>query len=169
MVDELIDYFSKELSARKLVFQYMKGWDLLFWMSLFLFIGGISLTLIYKNMLFASAGILLLIYATNQLNRKAKHIIYNQYKIEVKTSLWSADGQYHNYIKNQIEIYLSDRQLVTEKKLNNLINQLIKRAENSKPTISFYRACLLFCFFLCGHSLKSSYLKAQMLKPQYFY
>jgi flagellar basal body-associated protein FliL len=136
MVDELIDHFSKKLSARKLVFQYMKGWALLFWMSLFLLFGGIILSLFYKSM-FVIAGILLFIFATYQLNRKAKQVIYNQYDIVVETSLWSADSQFHNYIQNQIEIYLSDRQLVNEKKLDSLIKQLSKRAESSKSTIFF--------------------------------
>ncbi|RED32197.1 hypothetical protein [Paenibacillus sp. VMFN-D1] len=146
MADELIDYFSNKLSAKSLVFKYMKGWDLFFWIALCFFIVGLILSIIYKNILFISAGILISIFATYKLNQKAKQIINDKYKIVIHTMLWSSDNQYYNYIQNQIKNYLCESQLNSERQLDKLIEQLSKRAESLKPTIFFLPGLFIVLF-----------------------
>ncbi|MEX3620115.1 hypothetical protein [Paenibacillus glucanolyticus] len=146
MVDELILYFSKSLNSKALVFKYMKWVERFFWISLLIVIAGGVYTILFNKGSFLAIGIVIFIFAAYILNRKAKQIIKEKYGIVVQTKLWSADNRYHRYIQNQIEDYLSDRHLDTEKKLGKLTEQLNKRAERAKPTIFFLPGFFIVLF-----------------------
>ncbi len=134
MIQKLLDYYKKELSTSKLVFNQIR-W--LWW--LFIFIGilngviGFFIFILKKPEYFQIPFVIAFVVVFLLLNHSAKKEVKKRYNINSTGFLWGGI-EYQEMLLEMLKAYLDKNNLYTDKKIRALIELLYKRAEKTRPT-----------------------------------
>lgn len=130
MIEELIEYYKKNLSNYSLVFKHLKWKFCVFWIVFCIFIGSVIVFLIsflfQTKILLPSLSFMLTLLVINTyliivINQNAKNVLLKQYGIVSSNLLWS-NNDFYKLKTKLLKSYLEGIDLYSEKKLNLLIN-----------------------------------------------
>ncbi|MDG5789776.1 hypothetical protein QA612_20155 [Evansella sp. AB-P1] len=130
MIEELIEYYKKNLSNYSLVFKYFKRKFCVFWIVFSIFIGSVIVFLLsfsfqtkifLPSLYFMLTLLVINIYLIIVINQNAKNVLLKKYGIVSSNLLWS-NNDFYKLKTKLLKSYLEGNDLYSEKKLNLIIN-----------------------------------------------
>lgn len=134
MLENIIRFYKKELSADKLVFKEIKHvWWLFLLSGVFVFFGSTAVVIFKWPKVFDVIFVMVFTVTFLILNSGAKNTLMKKYGILPDGFMWF-NIAYDEMRVKKMKDYLQDNQLLSEAKVKLMIELLYKKAQKTKPT-----------------------------------
>jgi hypothetical protein len=157
MIEDLIQFYTKELGSWNLVIKYNKKLFVLFIAESMLTAISIFFSFIYGFLVFAFFMLLFLILLY-LLNRSFKKTINKKYGIKLKGKRWNGT-EFHNFKKRKLQDYLENKKMKNEVKLEKIIKTIEKRIDNRKISTFFLPTIFVGLFYPAWSQFLSAYFR----------
>lgn len=149
MLDSLFDFYRKNITTYRLVFQFMRTWHILmqvfflsFLISVYVLISGLCVFLLIQEPIVLKIGlfgfigsVLFFAFSTWRLNAKAKRVLEHEHGIRSIAGMWRTP-EFETLQADLLKDYLQEHHLYTDEKLKLLIEGYENETRKNKyPTL----------------------------------
>jgi hypothetical protein len=158
MIEDLIQFYIKELGSWNLVIKYNKKWFSIFVMATIITLISILFISLDYGVVFCAVAISLFFLVGIVMNSSFKRTLKKKYKLRQKGVFWGG-REYHDYKKHKIEEYLENSKIKNQVKIDKMIKLIEKKIENTKITIFFIPTVFVGLFYPVWTQFLSAYFR----------